>query len=394
MTEKEFQILLEQYITGNISSGNREVLLSMLNDAKYKGLLEMQMENEWNSGAYEESPEQTTVMRLETGLMQKLGGAKVVPLAHSRIRWLNRIAVAAVLVLLIGGGYFLFKSPVSGDRSINTIAKQGRGKTIVPGSNKAFLLLGNGDTLKLDDGNRGVITEQGSTRLEQRGGGLLTYEHRNGDQTYFHNTIFTPNGGQFQVRLADGTNVWLNAGSSLHFPTAFVGDERIVQLTGEAYFEVAHNADKPFKVEVDGMHVKVLGTHFNINSYRSDSVWRTTLVQGKIEISNGQKEAVLTPGNQARIESRNRLSIIQMADTGQAIAWKNGFFQFKNAEIKTVMGEISRWYDVEIVYKGLNTEEHFTGTISRDMPTHDLLRLLDVSGIHCKIEYGKIVVMP
>jgi ferric-dicitrate binding protein FerR (iron transport regulator) len=142
------------------------------------------------------------------------------------------------------------------------------------------------------------------------------------------------------------------------------------------------------------MQVKVLGTHFNISSYESDTIWKTTLVEGKVEVLNGGENAVLAPGNQAQIRGRSSLSVIQKVNTEEVIAWKNGYLQFTNVEIETVMSQISRWYDVEIVYKGVTTGEHFTGTISKTMPTADLLHLLDVSGIHCKIESRKMIVLP
>jgi hypothetical protein len=248
MTEQQFEILLEQYITGTISVRDRTALLSLLDDAKYRAILEKAMEKEWVSGVYEEEANDITGGRIEAALMQKIRGAKVVPLLRSPVRWMSRVAVAAVLFLLIGSGYFLLKNTNLSYQKKN-IEQVSSPKDIVPGSNKAYLLLENGDTIALDNSDRGIVARQGNTLLDQRGDGLLAYEVENVDGQFFYNTLFVPRGGQYHVKLPDGSHVWLNAGSSLRFPTAFTTSERNVQLTGEAYFEVAHDGKKPFKVE-------------------------------------------------------------------------------------------------------------------------------------------------
>ena len=195
--------------------------------------------------------------------------------------------------------------------------------------------------------------------------------------------------------LADGSKVWLNAASSLRFPAAFTGKERKVELMGEGYFEVAKNASMPFKVEVNGMEVEVLGTHFNINSYNDEPAIRTTLLEGSVKINKNNTTSLLKPGQQAEVNSAGEVRIINDAGIDEAVAWKNGKFQFDRADIYAVMRQIARWYDVDIEYKGAAIRSHFGGTISRNVNLSQVLNMLHLTGeVKCEVNGKKIMVMP
>jgi transmembrane sensor len=224
---------------------------------------------------------------------------------------------------------------------------------------------------------------------------MLSYNTlKNKSSEVVYNTISTPRGGQYQLMLADGSKVWLNAASSLRFPASFVGKERKVELLGEAYFEVAKNAKMPFKVKVNGMEVEVLGTHFNINSYENESTIRTTLLEGSVKINKNNSSSLLKPGQQAQMNKAGEIKIINDADVEEAIAWKEGKFQFDRADIHDIMRQLTRWYDVDVEYKG-TVSSHFGGTISRDVNLSQVLNMLHLTGeVKFQVEDRKVVVMP
>jgi ferric-dicitrate binding protein FerR (iron transport regulator) len=228
----------------------------------------------------------------------------------------------------------------------------------------------------------------------QNSGGPLTTHH----SPLAYNTIATPRGGQYQLVLADGSKVWLNASSGLRYPTAFTGKERRVELTGEGYFEVAKNASMPFHVQVNQMDVEVLGTHFNINAYDDESAVKTTLLEGSVKVVKREtanvKEnpIVLQPGQQAEMKPHSPLAINHSPNIEEVMAWKNGLFQFKAAGIETVLRQAARWYDVEFVYKG-NIPEKFSGQISRSANAEQLLKILELTG---KVKFeinGKTIIV-
>ena len=215
------------------------------------------------------------------------------------------------------------------------------------------------------------------------------------DQAIRYNTITTLRGGQYQVILPDGTKVWLNAASSLKYPTEFRGKERNVELTGEAYFEVAKNATMPFHVQSAGQTVRVLGTHFNINAYEDEGVIKTTLLEGSIQITYQQAKVLIKPGEQARVVagSPDKIIVDENADTDGAVAWKDGYFQFNHADIRTVMRQISRWYDVTVKYEGSVSSKDFGGAIERNLKLSQVLHILEKSQVHFVINGKEVVVL-
>ncbi len=268
---------------------------------------------------------------------------------------------------------------------------------VAPGGNKATLQLADGRTIILDSTDDGNIANQGQTQIIKIDG-QLAYNSAGTSAEILYNTISTPRGGQYQLILADGTKVWLNSASSLRFPSNFTGDERKVTLTGEGYFEVAKNAAMPFKVEVAGKEeVKVLGTHFNINAYEDESNINTTLLEGKVEVTSfaNKFSNILSPGQQAKLNTAGQIKINNQVDVEQVVAWKNGVFQFGDEmDIYSVMKQISRWYDLEVTYKG-NVSGDIGGSISRNVTVSKVLNMLEIaSELKFEVNGRKVLVMP
>lgn len=304
----------------------------------------------------------------------------------------TRIAAAAAVLLMLGiGGYFLLVP--SAEKQI--IVKR-YGNDVLPGGNKAMLTLSDGSTISLEDAQQGSLAQQGGSQVIKSADGELAY-NKNGQQgeEIQYNTLTTPLGGQYRITLPDGTSVWLNAGSSLRYPTAFSGKERKVELKGEGYFDVAKNASMPFYVTLNnGVEVRVLGTQFNVNAYSDEKNIATTLVEGAVLVKNNEIANVLQPGQQSLAgQNNNSLKLIKNADIAAVTAWKEGVFKFNDADIETVMKQLSRWYDIEIVYEGNPVKEYFNGTIPRNVPVSKVLELLELTGlVHFKIEGKRIIV--
>ena len=320
-----------------------------------------------------------------------------------RIIFFRRMAYAAAVVLVVAAGIAVALVKRKPAPAVVVLSKQDIVKDIPPGGNKAILTLADGATISLDDCKKGDIARDGNAQIVKGGdsGTLIYHAVAGNQQAVAYNTITTPRGGQYQLALSDGSKVWLNASSSLHFPTTFGGAERTVELTGEGYFEIAKNTTMPFSISVNGVTVHVLGTHFNINAYHDEPVVRTTLIQGAVKVEVAGNALLLRPGQQAVTTGQRAveggadqwLRLAPEADLEEVMAWKEGIFNFKNLDIESIMRQISRWYDVEVVYEGgKKPEGHFSGMISRNTPALTVLKMLEYGGVHFTIESKKIVI--
>jgi len=204
----------------------------------------------------------------------------------------------------------------------------------------------------------------------------------------------TTNGKQYQLQLSDGSKIWLNAASSVTYPTAFTGNERKITITGEAYFEIAHDAKKPFTVSAHGMDVEVLGTHFNVNAYDDEENTSTTLLEGSVKIKNRQATTLLTPGQQLQLNKDGKINLVRDADVQEAVAWKDGLFIMKKAAIPSIMRQIARWYDVEVAYSNGVPAGRISGDIPRNMNLSKVLEVMELSGVHFMITGKKVLVTP
>jgi len=321
------------------------------------------------------------------------------------ITWL-KVAAAAVVLFFIG---FVINRQLNKQYNNQDIAKN-KPTAIKPGGNKATLTLADGSKISLTDATNGVIAKQAGINITKTKNGELIYTvvSTSSEKTKnLYNTIETPRGGQYQINLPDGTKVWLNAESSLKYPTAFSSDERLVQLKGEAYFEVAKLLNKKggrvaFKVNSEigegrNQQVEVLGTHFNINAYTDEPNNKTTLLEGKVRILNMSSLAstILKPGQQSVIAASSPSVLVKNVDAEDAVAWKDGFFSFNDENLQTIMNKISRWYNVDISYRGAKMDKLFGGRISRFNSVNEVLETLQATGdVHFKIEERRILVMP
>jgi hypothetical protein len=326
----------------------------------------------------------------------------------ARYRWK---AIAAVFILVVSAAAILF---INRNRTAPpTATTKPVASDALPGRDRALLTLANGNTIVLDNA-KGQIVQQGQL-IVTNNNGQLDYHGSSGKIEY--HTLTTPRGGQYTLQLPDGTNVWLNAASSISYPTAFTGNRREVTITGEAYFEVVPLTPKggqkkiPFIVKVltpsgDGGEVEVLGTHFNINSYSDDGSIKTTLLEGKVKvinrqlaIGNGQQTAILHPGEQATLSgvegtTNHKLQTTNKIDIEQIMAWKNGSFNFEHQSFAAAMKQLSRWYDVDIVYESQVPSINLGGEMKRDLKLSQVLKGLGRVGVQFRIEGKKLVVLP
>ena len=305
---------------------------------------------------------------------------------------------AAAAIILIALGVTLTRYLKASNEQKMAVKPQ---KDLLTGSYKAILTLANGSKIVLDDAKRGKIASQQNIVITKDESGELVYqvaetaksEELPPVEKVVMNMLATPRGGQYQIVLPDGTRVWLNSASSLRYPTAFAGNERRVELIGEAYFEVSKDPNKPFYVKTATQTVAVLGTHFNINSYADEGATKTTLLEGSVRVtgnSNGVS-AKLKPGEQA-VNTVNAIEVKENADIDEAVAWKNGKFLFRNTDLQTIMRQLSRWYDVDVEYQGNVIQKHYRGRISRNVSISEIFQILKTSGINFTIDGRKIIV--
>jgi len=316
---------------------------------------------------------------------------------NSTKKWWRAAIAAASVVFFIGIGY-LFLQPTDNKIAVkNKPTARQIVNDVKPGANKAILTLSDGSQIVLDSASSGLLARQGNAQIIKLSSGEITY-NTNGlaAKEILYNTMTTPIGGLYQLLLPDGSKVWLNSASSIRYPTQFSGNERRVEITGEAYFEVAKNASMPFIVKVnDNASVQVLGTHFNINAYSDEAEIKTTLLEGAVKISRGSSSSLLKPGQQAQINKSGSIKVIPDADMEEAVAWKNGNFQFNSADIATVLRQASRWYDIEIVYAGNKIpDDKFSGKISRAVNLSSLLKWMQWSDVYFKLEGKKLIIQP
>jgi transmembrane sensor len=335
---------------------------------------------------------------VEAILLQQSGlepaGDQPVPVRRMVSRQWRWAAAAAILTGIVAGGYFLISN-----RPVKQLAQTATSPRIndipAPTGTKTTLTLAGGTTIVLDSVQSGTLATQGNTRVAKLGNNQLVYNPSAEKSTeIIYNTLTTAKGGQTMVVLADGTKVWLDAASSLTYPTAFTGGTRRVTLEGQAYFEVTHNIKQPFTVAVNGTEVKDIGTTFNINAYRDEPTAKITLVEGAAAVTHDDRHVVLKPAEQARIDGAD-LRIVAGVDVDEVLAWKNGQFQFDNAGTAEIMRQVARWYDVDIRYEGDVLQRHFSGGVPRAANAAALLHVLELTkSVRFRVDGKQIIVQP
>lgn len=390
MYQKEvFKELMEQFISGEITSEGKTMLLVMLDDPQYLEELNMILRENYDSVELPSiSPEETK--KFIEGLREKMDASSKTK-ESSVIRLFNwrKIAVAASVLVAIGIGTFvLFQKK---DQSPVIVAsKVSNDKE--PAKMGAILTLSNGSKIVLDSAGNGLLANQNNTAVSKKNGGIV-YKAGSGAQVVY-NTMTTPRARQYNLELSDGTKVWLNASSSITFPTSFAANERKVTLTGEAYFEVAKDKKRPFRVLVNDMQVNVLGTHFNVNAYDDEATVNTTLLEGSVLLTEKGKKVLLKPGQQAQKQKLGDIVVNDNVNLEEVMGWKNGIFYFDNASLQMVLRELSRWYGVDVVFEKGIPERTFEGEIQRNLQLSQVLKILEKNKVHFQIDGNVLRVMP
>lgn len=393
MQKNRIDNLFQKYFDKTASPEERSELMSMINELSSDEELLKLMEDTYEGFVPQHNPfvlgkKEQIFQKIQVSIDNAEHKSSLTKVVLNN-KWF-KYAVAASVTIFIGiAAYFFTYHP----KDTQTLVTD-----FNPGGNKAVLTLSNGATIILDNAKNGQLTSQGGTAVNKANDGEIIYDASQFPQTETgvkpaYNTITTPKGGQYKVVLADGTRAWLNSVSSISFPTSFNGKERQVEITGEVYFEVAKNKNKPFLVKAANQLVEVLGTHFNINSYNDEPDIKTTLLEGSVQIRrlNSNFSALLYPGQQGVTRSSGPIHV-QHVDIEQVIAWKNGMFQINDASIASLMRQASRWYNVDIEYEGKIPDRKFSGKIKRDVKASEFLQMLSYFNLHFSVEGQKIII--
>lgn len=405
MNKLRLTYLFRAYFNKTATSNERNELIELLGQSENDEQVKILLRETWQQ--FNSQSQLFTDSRGEemlANILQKGRGSNPVVVAYKHLfSWLRITAAAAILFFAVIGVDFWLNSK----QPMQPIAqsKKNPENAIVPGGNKAVLTLADGSRIVLDSIHGGALANQGNVKVMKLNAATVAYNAGSAaSKEIVYNTLSTPSGGQYHLILPDGTQVWLNASSSIHFPTMFKGKERNVTVTGEVYFEVANMPAKegygkiPFVVKIDtpsgeGGEVKVFGTHFNIMAYHNESFMHTTLLEGSVKVSKGSLSEMLVPGQQSRINRTTGGIKVVEANLEEVMAWKNGWFQFNACDIEQVMRQISRWYDVEIVYEGNIPPGHFSGLVSRRNDISQVLKIMQAGGVRFRIEGRKVIVL-
>lgn len=404
--QEEINKLFKRYLANECSEEEEQLFLELFHskehESLFKELIEEELSNEVDAEFKNTSKIKAEINQVREKVIEQTTPTSFRKEPIKQKLWIKRIAVAAMLVLCTSAGLYFY---LGNQKSTNNNQLAG---DIAPGGNKALLTLADGSKIVLDEALKGNLTSQNGVRISKADDGRLVYtinetedptqNINNESGLILTNTISTPRGGQYQVNLPDGTYVWLNAASELKFPLSFGKlKERRVELQGEAYFEVKKDATKPFLVVTDKQEVQVLGTHFNISSYKDELDTKTTLLEGSVKVShlggNLLDQRVLKPGQQSLIRSASNKINVKEVDTHVQIAWKDGLFFFENEPIENIMKQISRWYDVDVIYEGDVVGKTVWGSVTRFANVSKVLAVLELTGeIHFKVEGRRITV--
>jgi len=382
MTNEEFKALAAKCQDGTATEAEKEAF-----NRAYQLLATRY--TEWDNELM--GDEETVKSKLYSSLTAKIAGTR----RSGKIRRLYLYAAAAVvLAFLTTGIYRLLHEPTQ----LKQIAHN-KINDLKPGENRATLTLANGQKIILTKGLTGQLSKQGNVNVSMKANGTVAYttgsDRRTDNTTTAYNTLTTKKGEQFPLILSDGTEVILDAASSITFPVSFTGKQRAVSVTGQAYFKVVHNDRQPFQVLVKGQMIRDIGTEFNINAYDDEGVVKTTLLEGSVKVSKASTAVVLTPGQQSQVtDNSNTITVVKNADIQSVVAWKNGLFQYNNASIQEVMRQVARWYNVDIEYEGTIPQREFSGKMQRNLNASQVLDLLSFTRVHFKIEGKKIIVTP
>lgn len=398
-----FLQLLDKYLLESITAEDTKLLFSLLENPANQEIFKAQVGLALEEGAFLELSGTGMPEHIKKQLNARIAADERSLRPDGPVHFLHRRFIRyAAAILLVAGIATMVVVLLPGNKKTELVHKNETPVDVGPGSERAVLTLADGSAIALDSAVNGTIAQQGNTEVVKLSNGKIAYRLKGPSQEeVLINRISTPRGGQYQLLLPDGTKVWLNAASSITYPTMFVDRNRKVKVSGEAYFEVAKQRAHPFIVDVDGqMTVEVLGTHFNINAYNDEPRIRTTLIEGSVRVmlqEKHQQSVILTPGKQASAATRDPEGSqlqTQTTDIETVIAWKNGYFQFKGNDLPSLMRQVARWYDVDIVYEGATPQRSFSGQMQRTSYLSGIVKILEASDIHCSLKGNKLVVSP
>lgn len=399
LTREEIFHLLDAYTSKEITPAEEQLLFHWLSDNSESDEL-----REYIKGAWEQNRSSQETQRVDWQAMYQ----RIVEVNEkdteryyaedndnatikNKLRFLSSFSVAAAVIAVAIGLTVYFKDIRTAGKQIqiaNSIAKD----IAAPTSVKSILTLSNGQTIQLGNASSGILAVQDNIRIVKDASDGISYAGNSSTVTY--NQLDVPNGSlPVKLVLSDGSKIWLNVGSSLRYPTAFVGKERKVELKGEAYFEIAHNASMPFIVQKGDMDVRVLGTHFDVSSYDDDAIAKITLLEGSVKVFKGSNEVTIKPGQQACVT--DKIKVKDDVDLDEVMAWKAGKFKFgQDADIESIMRQISKWYNVNVRYEG-KVDAHFWGVVSRSANVSEVLKILEATGgVKFSLEENTITVRP
>lgn len=394
-----FNELLEKHLTESLSAEEKQAFLNMLEDENNLRSLEDAIDRYASAksllGAEDQRLKMLSFERLQNNVRNTTDvnvatATPVIPMHGNRFVKKTWWRYAAAVIIAVGVGAYLWTTTQNKQEPATAQAIN----DILPGREGAILTLADGERIVVDGLGDGVVAIQSGTKISLQNG-QLEYNVTSADAVSF-NTMTTPRGRQFNIQLPDGSKAWLNAASSITYPTAFIGAERSVQITGEVYFEIAKDAKKPFKVKLnDKTEVEVLGTSFNVKAYSNEPTINTTLLEGAVRVKSHNNLQLLTPGQQTRIKPDGNISLIKKADIEKIMAWKNGLFNFENAQLAEVMKQLERWYDIKVIYPNGVPDTEFVGKMSRNISLNDVLAVLEKMGVKFKLEEGhRLIIMP
>ena len=383
MTEQPLTYYIERYLEGSITPGEWTILQELMNQPENHQVLDELMELQLSARASSGITYPSVVERLKADLLAKARHErstspqtiKHIPLFNKK--WLRY--AAAILILTTGSVIYFSNNKTDHSQTSEQIVQQP--EDIAPGTNRAVLTINNNQQINLDSGKTGINISN-------------TITYNDGEKIAAAGQIIqlaTPRGGQYNAVLPDGSLVWLNAASSIRFPSKFNDHERRVEVKGEAWFQITKDASRPFKVVGGGQEIEVLGTSFNLNAYADEPIVSTTLLEGRVKISlpNGTSTKLI-PGQQAQLHKNNSLKVLNDVSTDEVIAWKNGLFQFKNATVESIMKQVARWYDINVIFES-GASQLIDGSIPRNTQLSNVLRILELTGkVRFKVD-GKTV---
>lgn len=389
----DFKQLLDDYRKGKMDAAQRAAFEQLLHSSERESELQqlLQEGDEQTEPVQAQEAQAFIYARIKAQMMD--GASNQQPVEHQQskpvaaMRWWR---YAAAVILICGVATLFYRSKPDIQKSV---AEQHPAADILPGHDGAVLTLANGKKIVLDSMGNTVVAQQNGAEVVLKDG-LLAYEHTEEESKEIaYNTMTTPRGRQFQLQLPDGTRVWLNAASSITYPTRFTGKERKVEIHGEAYFEVTTNTQMPFRVATSREAVvEVLGTSFNIHAYDDEAAMQTTLLNGAVKVHVGGQAQLLKPGQQAVLNAGNTLSVAHAVNLEQVMAWKNGLFNFDGYDLKAVMREIGRWYDLDIVYETEPVQEEMMGEIQRTLKLSQVMKILQRIHVHYRVSGNQLII--